>query len=309
MKSRESYSAGGHPLVSVVIPVRDRPHLLVRAIRSVLSQSYPHLELVVVDDGSTEDLSEAAQLVSEGPHQFRRIPPQGVSAARNVGIQHSSGEWIAFLDSDDLWKPEKLSAQMQLHAEHRALRISQCQEEWFRNGTYLPQKAIHEMPDGEAFYRSLQLCCISPSSVVLHRTIFEDYGVFDENLPVCEDYDLWIRITPRESVGLVREVLVTKHGGHEDQLSRSEPAMDRFRVYALAKLLAAHDADEILTVEQVQAAQDVLRRRIQILQKGAMKRDSHALPLYIELEEQFSRGNFAECRRCSVQLLGKLGEG
>lgn len=282
-------------LVSVVIPVRDRPKKLLNAVRSVLNQTYPQLELVVVDDHSTLDLSETRALLEKHGHQFLSSPRRGVSAARNFGVDRSEGEYIAFLDSDDEWRPEKLQAQILFHRSQPEFRISQCEEIWIRHGRRVNKKREHAMARGESFHSSLKRCCISPSSVLLERSLFDWAGGFDEALPVCEDYDLWLRITACESIGYLPEPHVVKYGGHSDQLSRSQPAIDRFRLFALLKLWNS----DMISIRQRSAVQEEIRERASRLFGGAKKRcDSLLAPFRSELSEmidnpvQAARGDY-----------------
>ncbi|MCB0360617.1 MAG: glycosyltransferase, partial [Bdellovibrionales bacterium] len=216
--------------VSVVIPVFNRRRQVRAAVDSVCAQRGAAFELIVVDDGSEEDHSELEAVVTASGHRYYRRPHLGVAAARNFGASVSSGRYLAFLDSDDRWLPEKLASQLAFLREQPQFRVCQCQEAWFRRGIRLHPKAYHQMPHGDAFSASLRRCIISPSSVMLERSLFERLGGFDEWLRVCEDYELWLRLSACEHVGLVGRELVEKFGGHSDQLSRSEPVMDRFRV-------------------------------------------------------------------------------
>lgn len=268
--------------ISVVIPVHNRPDQLYQAVESVLKQTYQSFELIVVNDGSTVSQDRTQGLVLEQGHHWVDQPHRGVSAARNRGISEASQEWIAFLDSDDLWREKKLARQVEFHRNNPQVRISQCQEEWIRNGRRVNQKRIHEMPSGDAFHQSLQLCCISPSSVMLHRDLFSEHGVFDEEMKVCEDYDLWVRITPFEQVGLIEERLVVKYGGHPDQLSRSVEAMDRFRLASLLRLITSAP----LSSNQRAAALEEASRRVRILYLGARKHRPEVAPMYQQLFEK-----------------------
>ena len=269
--------------IGVVIPVRNRPEMLERAVRSVLGQTYQAYSLLVVDDGSETDMSGVRALVEAHGHSWIRQAHNGVSAARNKGIRSSSAEWYAFLDSDDAWMPEKLAAHIEFHKIQKQVRISQSLEIWHRNGVRVNQKKIHAMPEGDGFAASLRRCCISPSSVFMHRMLFEEYGLFDEELPVCEDYDLWLRITAFEPIGLVRHPLVLKYGGHSDQLSRSRSAFDRYRVYALLKLLFSSSS---LKEPQRRAAVSEALEKVQILLLGAKKHVPGNVPIYEQLLEK-----------------------
>lgn len=257
-------------MISVILPVYNRPELLGRAIRSVLSQQNVEFELFVVDDGSSLSQAENRDLVLAAGHQFIRQKPSGVSAARNNGVRLSSGKYLAFLDSDDEWLPQKLALQAAFHLKYPEYRISQCLERWIRNGKRVNPKAKHAQAEGDAFARSLEICCISPSAVFLERELFFEVGGFDERLPVCEDYDLWIRITAQEFVGLLKSQLVIRYGGHDDQLSKSLPAFDRFRVVALSKLLESTAPDD----DKKELIRNSLRAKLDVLFKGARKRNN-----------------------------------
>ena len=256
----------GLPLVSVVIPTYNRAPMIGQALESVLSQSYRDFELIVVDDGSTDgtavllDRYQPALTVLSQPHR-------GVAAARNAGISASSGKYIAFLDSDDFWLPAKLAVQVEFLKCSTGVEICQTNEIWMRNGRRVNPKLKHRKPSGDVFRRSLDLCLISPSAVMMTRELFDSVGGFDESFVVCEDYDLWLRIALGHPVYLIEEALVTKRGGHADQLSRSVWGMDRFRALSLIKLLRTG-----LDGEKRQWALAALREKVDILAAGAKKR-------------------------------------
>jgi GT2 family glycosyltransferase len=240
--------------------------MLAEAVASVLGQTFVDYELIVVDDGSTD--GSAARLASfAGKLRIIRTAHRGVSAARNAGVSHSGGDYIAFLDSDDLWRPAKLARQFAYMKENPEIEICQTEEIWIRNAVRVNPKAIHRKPAGDVFFRSLELCLVSPSAVMLRRALFERLGGFDESLPVSEDYDLWLRIAVAQPIGLLSEPLVIKRGGHPDQLSRSIWGMDRYRVVALQKLLRGG-----LNGPRREAVVQVLRQKLAILANGARKR-------------------------------------
>ena len=252
---------------SVVIPVYNRKSLIRRALESVLNQSYLASQVVVVDDGSTDGTSDMLQ--SEYPQvTVIRQEYQGVSAARNKGIVNCRSDWVAFLDSDDEWQPEKLEKQALWLNENSGYQICHCDEIWIHNGVRVNQKVKHAKSGGWIFLHCLPLCVVSPSAVVINRIVFHKVGVFDESLPVCEDYDLWLRITSQFPVGFVNEQLVVKYGGHIDQLSKAYPAMDRYRISSLIKLLESNQ----LGFEYQDKVIEVLVEKIQIYLNGARKR-------------------------------------
>ncbi len=239
------------PDISVIIPAFNRAHTLPKALDSVLSQTLKPREIIVVDDGSTDETN--AVLANYPGLCIISQDNRGVSAARNVGIEKAGGDWIAFLDSDDEWLSDKLEKQWDAICNDDKL-ICHTDEIWIRNGQRVNPMKKHKKFGGIIYERCLPLCVISPSSVMIHRSVFEDVGVFDESLEVCEDYDLWLRICAKYSVLFIDEPLIVKYGGHEDQLSRKYWGMDRFRVKALEKMMsfgALNDEDEKATVNMI----------------------------------------------------------
>ena len=267
------------PLVSVIIPTYNRAHVLARAIDSVLAQSFRDVEVIVVDDGSTDG---TPQLLAAYGNRVKWVSQanRGVSAARNTGIGRSRGTLTAFLDSDDEWLPDKLMRQVARCAHPTDDFICHTDEIWIRNGLPLAQKRIHRKQGGGFFDRALERCLISPSSVMLSRTLLDRVGWFDEGLPAGEDYDLWLRITAFYEVDFVPEPLVIKHGGAGDQLSVVTPAIDRYRIRAIRKILE----NEALTEENRILARHELSRKCAIMAKGCMKRGkSREAEAYLEL--------------------------
>ena len=218
------------PTVSVIIPTYNRGWILKDAIDSVLAQNYPGYELIVVDDGSIDNTR--AILDSYGRDIIvLQQPNQGVSAARNRGISESRADLIAFLDSDDLWLPQKLTRQLAFFRSQPDAFICQTEETWVRNGVRVNPKKRHAKLSGRIFEPSLALCLVSPSAVMIRKTLFDSVGLFDEDLPACEDYDLWLRVSCRYPVFLIDEPLLIKRGGHADQLSKAA-GLDKYRIQA-----------------------------------------------------------------------------
>ena len=271
-------------LVSIVIPTHNRWPMVGEAVESVLAQTASRYELIVVDDGSTDETPR--RLRDYGARitvlaQNRR----GVAAARNLGVRHASGSYLAFLDSDDLWHPRKLQWQLDFMEGNPAVEICQTDEIWIRNGVRVNPRNKHRKPSGDIFRASLDLCLVSPSAVMMRRELFERAGGFDESLPVCEDYDLWLRIARDTEVPLIPEALVTRRGGHADQLSRSTWGFDRFRVTAIANLIEAG-----LDPEKAGWALEAMTKKVTILAKGARKRGNEAMArAYEERLRQMSR--------------------
>lgn len=259
--------------LSVIIPTYNRLQTLGRAIDSVYSQSIwseAEFELLIVDDGSND--GTAAMVTNQYPNCKLFVQDnKGVSAARNVGLFNANGEWIALLDSDDEWLPHKL--EQQFHTlEQSQLKVCHTQEIWVRDGKRVNQMNKHKKAGGYIFDACLPLCAMSPSSIVIHRDILNSSGYFDEKLPACEDYDLWLKICAINSVAYVEEPCIIKYGGHDDQLSRAHWGMDRFRARSLEKLITDRALFNSLTVTSQTRAIQTLSKKNKILLNGALKR-------------------------------------
>lgn len=256
--------------VSVIIPAYNRRTVLARALRSVLDQKPDPDEVLVVDDGSTDGTSE--WLAREFPSVLLiRQANQGPAAARNRGIEKAKGTWVAFLDSDDEWLPGKLKSQWDFFRGHPEYRIAQTEELWIRNGQRVNPMKKHQKYGGWIFEKCLPLCLISPSAVMMQKSLLVETGLFDESYPACEDYELWLRITAACPVGLITRPGIKKYGGHADQRSREFPAMDRFRIRALIKTLESG----LLNPLQTQSALAMLAEKSAIFFAGAEKRGPH----------------------------------
>ncbi len=255
------------PLISVIIPTFNRGHCLEESIRSVRDQNFPDFELIVVDDGSVDNTIE---VVNQFPDiRFIRLDKnRGVSFARNCGLKQAQGDWIAFLDSDDLWKKGKLQAQVQWVNQHPDCYAVYTDEIWVRNGVRVNQMKKHQKYSGEIFQYCLPLCIVSPSSVLLRTKMLNEVGGFDESMVVCEDYDLWLRIAKQYPFHFIDEKLIVKRGGHADQLSSKFWGMDRWRVYALEKLLKENRLNE----EQRDGVVAMLIEKCRVLILGYSKR-------------------------------------
>ena len=265
-----------NPTVSVIIPTYNRGWCLQEAIDSVLAQEFEDYELIVVDDGSTDETRTI--LDSYGRAIIvRRQSNKGVSAARNRGIAESRAQLIAFLDSDDLWLPQKLSRQVEFFKLNPVKLICQTEETWVRNGVRVNPKKRHRKLSGMIFEPSLDLCLISPSAVMIRKALLDTVGVFDEKLPACEDYDLWLRISCRYPVYLIEEPLIIKRGGHEDQLSKA-PGLDKYRVQSLATLI---DSGQ-LSSYQTRAAMRTLKSKCTIFAQGCRRRNRESEAEYYE---------------------------
>jgi glycosyltransferase involved in cell wall biosynthesis len=253
--------------VSVIIPTYNRREMVTEAAKSVLAQRDASFELIVVDDGSTDGTFE--RLAQFDGIKLVKTDRRGPGAARNRGVELADAPLIAFLDSDDLWKPHKLRRQLAFMNSHREFAIAQTGEIWIRDGRRVNPGLRHRKRGGDIFVDSLRTCLISPSAVIMKTDLFRDVGGFDEDLAGAEDYDLWLRILIDHEAGLLDETLMTRRGGHSDQLSSTVPAIDRFRILALMKLLA----DQRVLDDRRSVVIEALTEKCRIYSNGLRRRD------------------------------------
>ena len=259
--------------ISIVIPTFNRIGSLPRALDSALNQTYQPSEIIVVDNGSSDGTTK---LLRERYPSIRLLIEKklGVSAARNKGIRHSKFQWIALLDSDDAWDKTKLEKQKNALAsslEH--FRLVHTDEIWIRNGNKFNQMKKHQKFGGDIFNNCLSLCCISPSSVLINKNIFKEVGYFDESLPVCEDYDLWLKICSQEKILFINQKLTLKYGGHKDQLSKTYWGMDRFRIKSLENLILNY---KLKPDQKINAIKTIVKK-LKIIVNGAYKRNNSSI--------------------------------
>ena len=277
--------------ISVIIPTFNRVSLLGRAIDSVLKQSLRDFELLVVDDGSTDGTQDFIQekYIQESRLKYFKISHRGVSGARNFGIRKSLGNWIALLDSDDEWLPHRLEKQQQLWKRQRSLRLIHGEEIWIRRGVRVNPKRVHQKFGGFIFEKCLPLCLISPSATLMEKALLEEVGLFDEEFVVCEDYDLWLKITSLYPVGFVEEPIIIKYGGHGDQLSARFKAMDFWRVQSLVRLLEIRD----FSSEKRERIIEEILKKASLLEKGYLKynREKELISIRKTLERFSPPGN------------------
>ena len=275
--------------ISVVIPTFNRISLVARAIDSVLKQSLNPYEIIVVDDGSDDGTSE---MIQNKYKSVKLIQQQnnGVSAARNNGIKHAKGDWIALLDSDDEWIEKKLENQVDRLIKTPEYDFCHTNEIWIRNGVRVNQRKKHEKYGGYIFDKCLDICRISPSSVLFRKNILDHIGWFDSQLPVCEDYDLWLRITSEYRILFIDEPLIIKYGGHDDQLSRSVESIEFFRIKSLENLL---DRTELSTNNRVLAIQMIIKK-YNIYLNGLVKRKKQSEAQKIKEKIKFWKKDMIE---------------
>jgi len=274
------------PLVTVIIPTYNREKFVIEAIESVLCQSYENIELIVVDDGSTDKTFQSVTpYLIKGKLRYIHQNNRGVSSARNCGIKLSRGDYITFLDSDDLWDKRKLEKQIGFLESHKEFSVCYTNEIWIRNGVRVNQKKVHQKYGGSIYKQCLPLCIISASSIMLKREVVDEIGLFDESLTACEDYDYWLRLSSEYQIHLMAESLMIKRAGHNDQLSYHFKAMDRFRVRAMVKMLESGQLNKSDYHETVH----IVIKKCNVLITGYEKRNNVEESLYYQsLIDRFS---------------------
>ena len=257
--------------ISVIIPTYNREKFLNKTIDSVLNQTVQADEIIIIDDGSTDDTKTFISNYHDDKIKYIYQQNNGVSNARNTGIQRSKNKWLCFLDSDDIWEINKLELQIKFHKENKHILFSHTDELWMFNQKIINQKKHQLKPSGFCFEQNIPNTLIGASTVMIHKKILEDIGYFDEELIACEDYDLWLRILRKYELGLINQKLITKIAGHEKQLSFTTKLMDTYRIKALQKHLNTEYHKEI-TSEIV--------KKCDILIKGAKKHNNPKIEVY-----------------------------
>ncbi len=263
------------PLISAIIPVYNRPEQIREAIESVLNQTWRPLELIIGDDGSTDHTKTVIEEVLSTTDanlmdcEVLELSHTGMpGAVRNRCAEKAKGEILAFLDSDDLWLPEKLEKQYSLHREHPGLMISHTREEWNRAGRIISQSKLRHNRKGDMFADSLKKCIIGPSTVMIRADYYHSTGGFREDLEIAEDYEFWLRITAEQKVAYLDEPLTVKRAGHEGQLSEKYGHIEMFRIQGLKQLVDS----EYFKEPQASLAAEELAGKCRVYSKGCLKR-------------------------------------
>ena len=269
--------------ISVIIPTYNRERFIGRAIKSVKNQTYKIDEIIVIDNNSDDNTIKLIKRYHNDIKIFKENK-KGVSYARNYGILKSKNNWLAFLDSDDEWMDDKIEEQVKyIRNSKNSLSFIHSNEVWFRKNIQLNQKKKHEKNGGYIFEDCLDNCKISPSSTLIKKNLFSRYGKFDHSFMVCEDYELWLRITSKEKIGYINKPLIKKYGGHKGQLSKQYWGLDRFRVKALEKLVLNF---KITEKQKVLAIKKIIKK-INILLLGGYKRNKKLFIKNYETKKSF----------------------
>jgi len=260
--------------ITVIIPTHNREKLLGQTIESVLNQTVKADEIIIIDDGSTDNTKEIINNYNNETIKYIFQENKGVSNARNHGISLASNEWLCFLDSDDIWEENKLEKQIEFHKQNTQILFSHTDELWLFNDKIIKQKKHQLKPSGFCFEENIPNTLIGASTMMIHKKVLDEVGYFDEELVACEDYDLWLRILAKYELGLINEKLIKKIAGHENQLSFSTKLMDKYRILALLK---HKDSDY-----KNQISAEIIKK-CNILIKGAIKHNNK------EIEEHYTK--------------------
>jgi glycosyltransferase involved in cell wall biosynthesis len=227
------------PLVSVIIPTYNSADFLMEAIESVLDQTWGDFEIIVVDDGSTDGTSERVRRYDDKVRYFYK-KNGGPSSARNMGVKQARGGYVAFLDSDDVWEPEKLRVQMHVVSEHPENKLV-CTDSALMGRRGTREGKLKRDLMGNLFPILYSNSFIRTSTVVMAKACFQTVGFFDERYRSAEDYDLWLRVAKRYPIAYIKQPLV-RYRKHEDNVSLDKITL---RHNALNVLRAHYDRREI----------------------------------------------------------------
>jgi glycosyltransferase involved in cell wall biosynthesis len=248
-----------NPKVSVVIASYNYGRFLPHAIDSAIAQTYGNVEVVLVDDGSTDETPEVIKPYSQKSLiKYVRIENSGQAVAKNTGIRNATGEFIAFLDADDMWDVSKLERQM-LHFTRENVGVVYCSaNDIDTEGNFKPKDPItsrYSLPRTGNILKYLVLDNFIPfSSAVVRKTCFEKLGVFDESLKMGIDWDLWLRLSLHYEFVFVDSPLLHYRVGHSDQMSKNVEERQRCSDRIINGFIEAHpDRISRWTIRKAQA--------------------------------------------------------
>lgn len=233
--------------------------MVLRAINSVLNQTYKAKEIIVIDDGSTDGTETLFPMDGVTYHKVKHSGFPG--DIRNIGVEYSTGEYLAFLDSDDTWFENKLEKQAYYFNNHSSCRLLHTKELWIMNGKTISQKKRKHKRSGDIFKESLQGCILGPSTVLMERKLFLEFNGFNPIIEVGEDYDLWLRITNSVEIDYIDDELITKNAGHRDQLSFKYGYIEPFKISVLEDLISNYnltDINKLIAIESLITKYDIV---------------------------------------------------
>lgn len=197
-------------LVSVIIPTHNRADLIVETIKSIQDQSFKNIEIIVVDNGSTDNTCEVIKSVNYSNIKYFKMENSGGPAGpRNLGIREAKGDYIAFLDSDDLWLPDKLAKQVEILDNFSDIGLVYCNASYFGTDYYGNSTIVKKGYSGDVFEKLIEKNFVPTLSVICRREVFKIVGLFDESkrIRAVEDYELWMRISKNFKFHYINQVL------------------------------------------------------------------------------------------------------
>ena len=212
------------PLVSVVLPTYNCARFLPESVGAVLSQTYTHYEVIVVDDGSTDNTKDVLNPFMQKIRYIKLEQNKGLPVARNTGIQSARGKYVAFIDADDLWLPEKLQTDIEYFETHPEVSMVYSKHiNIDEKGRVVNGSVKKQLPSGNVFTQLFsEQNFVIASSVVVRKNVFETTGLFDEQLFNCQDWDLWLRIAFHFQVAGINKPLVKyRHNPHSLSKNRN----------------------------------------------------------------------------------------
>lgn len=237
-------SISTEPVVSVIIPCYNAENYIAATLHSITEQSYAAVEIIVVDDGSKDNSAKIVAAIAGSDSRITLVskPNTGVANSRNVGIGLATGEYIAFLDADDLFKPDNLAAKVAYLQQHPTIGLVHSAEERFQSETGATVAVITGR-GGQVLPLLLAMSTNvihSPSSVVVRKSLLDEVGHFDTNLSTSADWQMWVRLAKRTAFGYLDQALV-RYRIHSQQMHNNIPLMERDMVYAFRKLHQEND--------------------------------------------------------------------
>lgn len=268
-------SEHNNPGISVVIPVYQRQKLLTRALGSVLQQSVAVDAIIIVDDGSFPAIASAYK---DSRIHIIRIPHSGMPGkVRNAGLKHVRSEWVAFLDSDDMWLPEKLECQCTVLKQQSDADCVFTREYWIRKGKLsVAPEPIQNYK--KLFETSVQKCTMGPSTIMVKSDILDLLQGFREDLVFAEDYECWLRLLLRTKAFALERPLILKYAAMGDNLSETTPMQELYRLKALVGVIEQVGRGTLgAETWQWELLESAFRTKLAIVKTGALKHRNAAI--------------------------------
>ena len=233
------YYMADSPRVSIIIPAFNAASVIAETLVSVMNQTFTDFEVLIVDDGSNDNTVDVAKTFCVADARFQLITSNhaGLSATRNIGIKQSRGEWIAFVDADDIWLPEKLARQMETVGERSEVDLSFTNYHFWDGTHVLRTRTFYEgmSAKNEILPRLIERCTYLVSAVIVRADLFKRVGGFDVTLPCCEDWDLWLRMAESGMTVAGIETPLVHYRRWPGNMTKNRLAMSEYKVVVLER--------------------------------------------------------------------------